>query len=298
MKRIALLVTHDYYPGRPDRDEPDYAAFQLRVLAKALLPLDLAIEPVFWQDEGIEWSRYCVAMPLLAWNYPQQVGLFLSRLGEIEAAGVTLLNSRETIIANMDKSYLARLASLGAPVPATIDLEAVTEAAIEASFEALGCDEIIIKPRIGAGAWRQVRLRRGAPIPSRDLLPPGAALVQPFLLSVTEEGELSLLYFGGRFSHALIKTPKSGDYRTQGQHGAIERQIDAPKTALDAANAILDRSAGSPFTYARVDLVRGPKGEWLLMELELIEPWLYLDHDGHGGTYGSALLATAIAQHT
>ena len=68
-----------------------------------------------------------------------------------------------------------------------------------------------------------------------SVLPPAAALIQPFLPAVTEEGELSLLYFGGRFSHALIKRPKAGDYRTQGQHGAVETGIDAPQGALEAA---------------------------------------------------------------
>jgi glutathione synthase/RimK-type ligase-like ATP-grasp enzyme len=298
MKHIALLVTHDYYPSRPDRDEPDYAAFQLDVLATALLPHGLNIEPVFWQDDGTDWSRYCVVLPLLAWNYPQQALLFLQRIEEIEAAGVTLLNRADVIVANMDKSYLAALARAGAPVPATLDLEILTPALIASSFDLLDCEEIIIKPRIGAGAWRQVRLERGQAIPAADILPPQAALIQPFLPAVTKEGELSLLYFGGVFSHALIKTPKAGDYRTQGQYGAVERAIEPPREARAAAQIILSKALGAPFTYARVDLVRGHGDGWLLMELELIEPWLYLDHDGDEGRRGAALLAKAIAQHT
>jgi hypothetical protein len=298
MKHIALLVTHDYYPSRPDRSQPDYAALELELIGDALLPHELSVEPVFWQNEGTDWSAYALVLPLLAWNYPQQVDLFLRRIGEIEASGAMLLNSADVIRANMDKSYLANLANDGAPVPHTLNLETLSPAAINDSFDILGCDEIIIKPRIGAGAWRQARLKRGEPIPSQDVLPPHAALIQPFLPAVTEEGELSLLYFGGVFSHALIKTPKAGDYRTQGQHGAIEHHITAPPEALIAAQAVLAKAEGAPFTYARVDLVRGPDGAWLLMELELIEPWLYFDHDGHGGRHGSALLAKAIADRT
>jgi hypothetical protein len=298
MKCIALLVTHGYYPSRPDRDEPDYAAFQLALMRKALLPYEIDLEPVFWEDAGTDWSRFRAVMPLLAWNYPQNVPLFLQRLEEIEASGSILLNGLEVIKPNMDKSYLARLARAGAPVPATIDVDAVTPDLVAQCFETFGADEIIIKPRIGAGAWRQARVKRGQALPAPDHLPPGPALLQPFLQSVTSEGELSLLYFGGGFSHALMKTPKAGDYRTQGQHGAVERHVDAPFEALVAAQEILAKAEGAPFTYARVDLVRGQDGQWLLMELELIEPWLYLAHDGHEGRHGSALLAKAIALRT
>jgi glutathione synthase/RimK-type ligase-like ATP-grasp enzyme len=249
---------------------------------------------VFWEDEGTDWQDFAAVLPLLAWNYPKQVALFLRRLAEIEASGVPLFNPAAVVRTNMDKGYLAELAARGAPVPKTLSVEACTPAIILSSFDQLEADEIIIKPRIGAGAWRQARLKRGEAIPEADILPPDAALIQPFLTAVTDEGELSLLYFGGVFSHALMKRPKAHDYRTQGQYGAIETGIPAPPEALRAAQAILALASPTPLAYARVDLVRGPTGEWLLMELELIEPWLYLKHDGAGGSHGAALFAQAM----
>ena len=296
MKPIALLVTHDYYPSRPDRAEPDYAHNQLVLLREAFAPLGVTIEPVFWQDDGTDWSRFSAVLPLLAWNYPQATDVFLARVAEIEASGACLLNDGDVIRANMDKGYLAELARRGAPVPSTLAVEACSPEVILASFDTLNADEIIIKPRIGAGAWRQARLKRGEPVPSADVLPPAAALIQPSLPAVTEEGELSLLYFGGRFSHALIKRPKAGDYRTQGQHGAVETGIDAPEGALEAAEAVLAKADGTPLTYARVDLVRGTDGHWLLMELELIEPWLYLTLDRQEGKHGAKLFAQAVLE--
>jgi len=296
MKPIALLVTHDYYPSRPDRAEPDYAHNQLVLLREAFAPSGVTIEPVFWQDDGTDWSRFSAVLPLLAWNYPQATETFLKRLDEIEAAGTSFFNDGDVIRANMDKGYLAELARRGAPVPSTLAVEACSPEVILASFDTLNADEIIIKPRIGAGAWRQARLKRGEPVPSADVLPPAAALIQPFLPAVTEEGELSLLYFGGRFSHALIKRPKAGDYRTQGQHGAVETGIDAPEGALEAAEAVLAKADGTPLTYARVDLVRGAEGQWLLMELELIEPWLYLTLDRQDGKHGAKLFAQAVLE--
>jgi glutathione synthase/RimK-type ligase-like ATP-grasp enzyme len=295
MKVIAILVTHGYYPSRPDRSEPEYVEDQLALLRPALAQHGFALQPVFWQDAGTDWSRFVAVVPLLAWNYPRQVDTLLARFDEIEAQGVRLLNDAKTLRANMDKSYLAELALRGAPVPATISVDVCTPELILGCFGHFGVDEIIIKPRIGAGAWRQVRLKRGESTPSPDILPPAAALIQPFLEAVTQEGELSMLYFGGTFSHALIKKPQVGDYRTQGQYGAAELAIQAPADAQIAAQAILAQAEGAPFTYARVDLVRGPNGEWLLMELELIEPWLYLTHDGSDGHHGAALFAKAIS---
>jgi glutathione synthase/RimK-type ligase-like ATP-grasp enzyme len=295
MKTIAILVTHGYYPSRPDRTEPDYAHDQLALLSAALLPYQIEVEPVFWQDDRTYWTTFAAVLPLLAWNYPQQVDVLLARFDEIEAAGVCLLNDPKVLRANMDKGYLADLGARGAPVPATLSVDLCTPNVILSSFDHFRCDEIIIKPRVGAGAWRQARLKRGDAVPGSDILPPAAALIQPFLPAVTHEGELSMLYFGGTFSHALIKRPQQGDYRTQGQFGAIETGIPAPRDAMIAAQIILDKAEGAPFTYARVDLVRGPNGDWLLMELELIEPWLYLALDGQNGRRGAALLAKVIS---
>jgi glutathione synthase/RimK-type ligase-like ATP-grasp enzyme len=295
MKTIATLVTHGYYPGRPDRDQPEYVQDQLDLMTAALAPFEIKVEPAFWQDDGTDWQRFDGVLPILAWNYPQQVDVFLTRLDEIEAADVMLMNDNAVIKANIDKGYLADLANRGAPVPPTISVDVCTPELIISSFDHFDTDEVIVKPRIGAGAWRQARIKRGEPCPSADVLPPAAALIQPFLQAVTREGEMSLLYFGGVFSHALIKTPKAGDYRTQGQYGALELNISPPADALAAAEAVLAKAQGAPFTYARVDLVRGPTGAWLLMELELIEPWLYLPQDGHGGHHGAALFAKTIA---
>lgn len=296
MKTLAILVAKDFYPSRPDRDDPEYTRRQLETLAEALKPHGIGAEPVFWHEDGTDWTRFDAVSPLLAWNYPAQKDMFMNRLAEIERSGAKLLNSGEVIRDNMDKAYLARLSDLGAPVPPTVSLETCSEAAILACFDRFGADEIIIKPRIGAGAWRQVRLKRGQAVPAADLLPPDTALVQPFLPAVTDEGELSLLYFGGTFSHGLIKKPKPGDYRTQGQYGAIETAIAPPPQALQAAEAVLKAAEATELTYARVDLVRGQGDTWLLMELELIEPWLYLTHDNHDGKAAARLFAHAVAR--
>jgi len=141
----------------------------------------------------------------------------------------------------------------------------------------LSTDKVVIKPQIGGGAWRQVLYSKGEPFPSKDELPPEAALIQAFLPSVQSEGEYSFLYFGGQFSHAVLKQAKAGEYRIQSVYGGRETTYVPTREDRDAARAVLDVLDFTPL-YARVDLLRGLDGRLKLIELEMIEPYLYLPH--------------------
>lgn len=294
MIRVALLVTPGIWPATDADARGDNVEAQLALIGPACAAQGIVLEPVYWTDPDIDWMGFDAVTPLCAWNYPRDPYTLQTCLAEAEAAGVRVVNPRSVVAWNMDKAYLAQLAALGAPVPRTIEITAVTPSIIASAFETLGCDEIIVKPSIGAGAWRQVRLKRGDDLPDPDQLPPDAALIQPFLTAVETEGEWSLLFFGGAFSHALIKRPKPGDYRTQGMHGAREAAADAPDGFIETALEVLKHIPG-PLAYARVDLVRGPDGTPLLMELEVIEPYLYLPFDGSEGTKGATMFANVLA---
>lgn len=296
MKNVAILVTHEYFD---DGAQTLYAGMikgQFEKLSVALEKLSIKLHAIFWEDEGNDWSCFDLVSPLMAWNYPQNLNRFLACLEEIENAGVRLANSGQIIRENFDKSYLHRLYESGAPVPPTINVAITDTDSIYGAFDKFSCDEIIIKPRIGAGAWRQVRLKRGETLPESDLLPPDFALIQPFIPSVCSQGELSMLFMGNEFSHALMKTPKSGDYRSQTRYGAIEVNIAPPPKAIAAGKEILRKyDSENTLSYARVDMVEGENGNWLLMEIELIEPYLYLPFDGAGGKLGAENFARAIA---
>lgn len=297
MRDLGLLVTRAYWPHETSvRNEP-FAPHQVARLTAALAERGLRLCPVYWEDAGQAWDQFVAVLPLMAWGYPQNPARFAAALDEISAAGVPLLNSAAVIAANRDKGYLVALAEAGAPVPPTIAIDAATPEAIRAAIAQLGCQEVVVKPRVGAGAWRQARVRVDAPLPAAEDLPAAEALVQPFLPSVAEDGEMSVLVFGGVASHALRKMPKAGDYRTQGHHGATETPApltDDLRQAVDSVLAIADPAR--ELAYARVDFVRGPDGGWLLMELELIEPFLYLAQDGTDGVHGARLFADAVAQ--
>ena len=174
-----------------------------------------------------------------------------------------------------------------------IDILFANEAELKSLYET---DDFVVKPVVGAGGWRQARIRRGEPLPAAGELPPAEAMIQPFLPAVAQEGEYSFLFFGGDFSHAALKRPREGDYRVQSVYGGREeRHAPSPedvalaRETLAAACRICGQE--SPL-YARVDMARGPDGRLALMELELIEPYLYPEQGpGMGTRFASALKA-------
>jgi hypothetical protein len=120
-------------------------------------------------------------------------------------------------------------------------------------------------------------------------------MIQPFLPSVKEEGEYSLLFFGNDYSHAVIKKPKSGDYRIQSLYGGTEQTYSPTKNEIEAAQKIINILPFEPL-YARVDLLRGNDGHLKLIELEMIEPYLYLSHSEgiEENNMGAQKLASAL----
>jgi glutathione synthase/RimK-type ligase-like ATP-grasp enzyme len=190
---------------------------------------------------------------------------------------------------NSTKTYLVELAGKGAPVVPTHAHDLLTREHVRAAFDAFGVDELVVKPQVSAGSHETIRVKRhGGSLAGG---PSGPALIQPFLPAVGEEGELSLFYFDGRFSHAVTKVAVEGDFRVQPQFGGQVSEIAPEPEALRAAEMVLE-AAGEPLTYARVDLIRGLDHTPQLMELEVIEPDLFLQHAHDKG----AAFADAVAR--
>ena len=121
-----------------------------------------------------------------------------------------------------------------------------------------------------------------------SILEPGEAMLQPFMPQVVEEGEWSLLFFAGEFSHAVLKRPRGDDFRVQAEFGGSADPVEPPAALRDGAARVLEAVEG-PWLYARVDGVRAKDGGFLLMELEMLEPSLFL------GTHGPAAARFADA---
>jgi hypothetical protein len=190
---------------------------------------------------------------------------------------------------NSDKAYLAELGAKGVAVVPTIEAAALDEASLADARARLGAEEVVIKPAISGGADGTHRVAPGASIPADAL--GQRRLVQPLMPGILTEGEVSLFFFAGRFSHAIIKRPASGDFRVQTQFGGREEAWGPSDAALTLAAAAL-AAAPAPPVYARVDMVGDAAGRLHIMELELIEPSLFLNFSPDGGeSFGTAIYA-------
>ena len=277
-RRIGFLTSADMMKERTGARE-DWIEFDLEfaALEQACAEAGHRIESLIW-DQPFEAGGFDVFIVGTVWDYPQKQAAFHETIERLEARA-PVLNPPAVVRWNADKGYLQALAEAGAPSLPTRWADRAGADEIAAAFAAFDCEEVVVKPRVGAGAWRQARVRKDAPTPSADQLPPGACLIQPFLPSIPKEGEYSFMYFGGRLSHALVKRPGAGDYRVQSMYGATEHvhRPDAHERALadrvlQAGCAILGEET---LLYARVDMARGLDGDLAVMELELIEPYFY-----------------------
>ena len=248
----------------------------------------IAVETLSWRQRTQEWSDFDAVVIRTTWDYQRFPKDFLAVLDGIERS-TRLLNPASVVRWNFDKIYLKQLSENGVKIVPTIFETHFSSENFDSWLVAFATPELIIKPRVSATAEHTYRLRTfdAALTESFEARP---FLVQPFLENVVSEGEYSLFYFNGEFSHAILKAPKAQDFRVQEEHGGIITAIEATDEMRSAASEAL-AAVAEPLLYARVDLVRDALGGFQLMELELIEPALYLRMDKEA----SARFADAVA---
>lgn len=267
MKRAAF-VTCQHLPTIVDDDTR--AAMVLR-------DRGVAVEGVPWDTPDADWPAYDAVVVRSAWDYHAHPQRYDAWLRARAADGTRLWNRPADILTNMDKRYLLAFERAGVPIVPTVHLPAASGRVLADEMRAHGLTRAVVKPAISAnaaGTWLttgdveadQARFEEQAA--SADLL------LQPFLEEIAAEGEWSLMFFNGVFSHAVLKRPAAGEFRVQEDFGGGASRIDASPTLIADAQAVLE-AAGGPFLYARVDGIR--RGvHFLLMELEINEPTLFL----------------------
>jgi glutathione synthase/RimK-type ligase-like ATP-grasp enzyme len=291
MTIIAFLACETTMPGAGSRRRAD--AFEHDLMVGALEPAcsahGLALRVIDWEAPLEEFDGVALALIGTAWNYWDKVPAFLARLDALAARGIALHNPPKLIRWNMTKTYLRNLEAAGAQTIPTLWHEAPCADDARAAFAHFGCDRLVVKRQVGAGAEGQELLERRAL--AADWRFDRPAMIQPFLPAIATEGEISFIFIDGVFSHALVKRAARGDYRIQSLYGGHEQSFEPAPGDIAAARAVLD---AVPFTtplYARIDMLR--EGDrLLLMEAELIEPYLYPEQGPRLGE----LLASAIAR--
>lgn len=273
-REIAMLTAANLVSDAPDR-RADAHLFdaQVDILQRGMAPHGLWLAPVRWVDPAIAWNRFAAVMVNCAWDYQDNHEAFLATLDRIASMGVPVFNDPATVRWNIRKTYLRELEAKGIPIIPTLWPEAPTDVDIAGAMAVFGSDDVIIKRQVGGGARGQTRYTpANMPAPGPVLDRP--AMIQPFIPSIATEGEYSFLFVDGDFSHALIKRARSGDYRIQAAYGGTSLAIDPAPADRAAAQRVLDVLEAPPL-YARVDMVRGQAGDLLLMELEVLEPYLF-----------------------
>lgn len=229
---MLAIATADFLPTLDPDDAPLLAA------------LGDGAEVKVWSDPAVDWSAYDAVLLRSVWDYFLRHDEFVPW---VESVPVPMWNPAEAVVWNSEKTYLR-------------ELEAGGVRTIPTAWEGeVPWDDAILKPTVAGGSLGLRRAKKGEPIPEGQM-------AQPFLPEITD-GELSLVFFGGVFSHAVRKTPKEGDIRVQPEWGGVVTPAQPSAEELDAAQRVLD-AAGRDLLYARVDLV----ADSLLIELEAIEP--------------------------
>jgi len=210
-------------------------------------------------------------VPLVAWGYHLHPAAWRAAIDRW-AAAAPMVNAPEVLRWNTRKTYLDDLARAGVPVVPTLFVERADGAALEAAARRFGTGDLVVKPQVSGGGYRTFRLRTGES--PADIVED--AMIQPFQPEVGGDGELSVFFFAGVYSHAVRKVAAAGEFRVQPHYGGRLTRFE-PDAEVLAAGRRAVAAAPRPPAYARVDLVRGADGVPLLMELEAIEPDLYLD---------------------
>jgi len=266
MRRV-LLATSESIPNLTGDD---------RVLIAALANRGIEARPAIWSAPDINWSSADGVLIRSCWDYHLRLDEFLPWIAGLEKAGVWVWNAPSTLRWNCNKSYLRDLEQKGVAIVPTVWPE--ENLSLAEILRDLGWKKAVVKPRVSATAYRTQLVDSGGNNAAQQLLDelvrgPGV-MVQQFMKSVISRGEWSLVFFNGQFSHAVIKQPKPGDFRVQHDFGGSETPATPSAFVLDAASRAIACVDPTPL-YARVDGVEDG-GRFLLMELELIEPALFL----------------------
>ncbi|MFH2109761.1 MAG: hypothetical protein ABIJ47_00720 [Candidatus Bathyarchaeota archaeon] len=260
------------------------------VLMKALQKRGIKSRSVAWDDPKVDWAEPDLCIVKSASNYGLNPKLFIQWMKKVESK-TRLWNSAKLMEWNHDKHYLQELEAKGIPIPPTVFIEKESEESLSNHLRDINWSEIVIKPTISVGSFGLKRFKADSPEAENYLkeltkkgfsqefmgdtytFPPSDAIAQQYLPEIVH-GEVSLLYFGGKFSHAVMKKARAGDFRSHPLWGATVERHEPSTEELRVGEHVLDSMDSTE--YARLDMVNTSKGP-LIIEVELIEPFLFFD---------------------
>ena len=269
MKTVAL-VTYAQSPNLSQSDE---------LIVKPLKKLGITGNAASWEDPKINWKRFDAVILRSCWNYYKYYPQFLEWLNSLESQQVRVFNHIDIVRWNSKKTYLRDLASRGVSIVPSVFVEKNQITNLKELMREKSWNNVVVKPLIGAEAQGVFRVKSThdlfAQTKFNALVASSGAVVQPMMKEIMEIGEYSFVFLRGAFSHAVNKLPRKGEFRAQYYLGSTETLVKADASHIMQASEILTSSRADSL-YARVDAIV-KNGKLVLMELELIEPHLFLD---------------------
>lgn len=292
---IGLLTERRFVgSGAPSGDR--YLSNILRddqLLQAALAKLGLTSERLDWSAPRVNWSAFRCAVFRTTWDYFDRFGEFSAWLDQVQTL-TRLCNEASIIRWNLDKHYLADLAARGIPVVPTRFVERGTAVPLRVLLAETRWPDAVIKPCVSGAARHTYRVSPDTAdeldIIVERLLADESLLLQPFAPAIVDIGEDSLMVIGGRYSHTVRKVAKAGDFRVQDDYGGTAQLHQPTAAQIALAERVIHECRPRP-AYGRVDMLQDGRGGWAIMELELIEPELWLRFHPPAAT----ALAEAIA---
>lgn len=269
-----------------------------QLLQPALADLGFQTEAVVWNDSDADWGAFDGVVIRSTWDYHYQIGDYLDWVRGFEAAGTpTLINAPDLVLGNSDKRYLRDISENGGNVVPTVYVSQGSQLTLAEILRTEGWSRAVAKPRISASAVNTWVVTEGSLehdegrfaglVAKRDMM------VQPFIEEI-ENGEWSMIFFDGQFSHSVLKMPRRGDFRVQEEYGGLVLGTQPSDRYVDEAKQIVDRIGPTP-AYARVDAVQRDK-HLMIMELELIEPNLFFTYDNRApGRFAEVIASRLVA---
>lgn len=275
--KIYLLTEERYLNPKVKNDYNDNILLEEGILSEALLKEGINSERVIWSDPKINWSNADYLLFRTTWDYFDRFNEFENWLNQIEKT-VPTINCIKTVKWNLDKKYLLELEKKGIDIPQSILLPINNEVNLLEQLNQKKWKKGIVKPCISSTARDTYVIDRNnaeqMTRPINDLLKKEDFLFQKFEEKVLTEGELSMMFFGGKYTHTVLKKAKEGDFRVQDDFGGTVHEYEAGKKEIAFGQKVIEAMNVIP-DYARVDILWNDEGELVLSELELIEPELW-----------------------
>lgn len=271
MKSIALVT----YSGKPELSSSD------QTLLNPLKQRGIQAIPAIWNDATIDWQQFDAVVLRSCWDYYKHAEAFRQWLSQLEGLDVPLHNAQKTILWNMKKTYLRDLEQQGIRLIPTF--WAKTAINLNETLQSNGWDQVVLKPVMGASAYGIHLVSTSDSHEKQSLfdsmLQDGQVMIQPVIKEI-QDGELSLIFFQDKFHYAIRKTPGAGTIFVNLAYGGSYMATAVDDKTINTAQSILsvahELTGQDSFLYARVDGIL-IDNEFVLMELELVEPGLFMD---------------------